>query len=77
MIAKDKLLHFTISAVIAFALSLANPIAGISFTLGLGLCKEYGDSKAQGNKWSWGDIVADAIGVIFGGLIGILVKSNT
>ena len=26
--------------------------------------KEYGDSKAQGNTWSWGDIVADGLGIV-------------
>jgi uncharacterized protein YfiM (DUF2279 family) len=59
----DKFLHFTISSVIAFALSLASPIVGVSFTLGLGLGKEYGDSKAVGNHWDWWDIVADLVGI--------------
>ena len=62
MIAKDKLLHFTLSAVISFAMSLASPIAGVSFTLGKGLGKEYGDSKAVGNKWDWFDILATGAG---------------
>jgi hypothetical protein len=66
----DKLLHFTLSAVFTFALSLANPIAGISFTLGLGLGKEYGDSKAVGNKWDWWDwwdILADGDALDYSG----------
>ena len=65
----DKLLHFTI----CFAVSIFQPWLAVGLSLG----KEYGDSKAQGNKWSWGDILADALGVILGGLIGILVKINT
>ena len=66
---KDKLYHFGI----CFVVSILNPWLAVGLALG----KEYGDSKARGNKWSWGDILADAIGVILGGLIGFLVKSNT
>ena len=32
--------------------------------IGLGLGKEYGDSKATGNAWSWEDIVADGVGIL-------------
>ncbi len=66
---KDKLYHFGICLIV----SIFQPWLAVGLALG----KEYGDSKAQGNKWSWGDILADALGVILGGLIGILVKSNT
>lgn len=40
--------------------------------MGLGLGKEYGDSKASGNKWDWWDIVADAVGIAIG-ILGILI----
>ena len=66
---KDKLYHFGI----CFMVSIFNPWLAVGLALG----KEYGDSKAQGNTWSWCDILADALGVILGGLIGILVKINT
>mgnify|MGYP003571450162 CR=1 FL=1 len=61
-IPKDKALHFVVN----FALALSG---FISYWLPVGLCigasvgKEYGDSKASGNKWSWGDIVADMLGM--------------
>ena len=70
----DKLLHFGISAAAAFVVSLLTSFTGFwtaalcgsLFTLGLGLGKEYGDSKASGNYWSWRDIIADVAGIIAG-----------
>ena len=66
---QDKLLHFGVSAVSTFALSLASPTVGISFTLGLGLGKEYGDSKAPNNHWDWWDLLADVVGIAVGCVI--------
>lgn len=64
----DKALHFGVNVVLA--------LFGIwYYSLGVGLCigaslgKEYGDSQATGNKWSWSDIVADMIGMGVGLLI--------
>jgi uncharacterized protein YfiM (DUF2279 family) len=37
------------------------------------LAKEYGDSKAYGNFWSWWDIVADTLGIILGTVIRVLI----
>jgi uncharacterized protein YfiM (DUF2279 family) len=37
------------------------------------LAKEYGDSKAYGNYWSWWDILADVLGIILGTVIRVLV----
>lgn len=75
----DKVFHFlaclaaTIAASVAtFWMGMWHSITACAlFALGLGLGKEYGDSKAPGNKWSRGDIVADLIGIAAG--IGILV----
>lgn len=75
----DKVLHFfaCLAATVAAALATFKMgmwhsiIAGALFALGLGLGKEYGDSKASGNKWSWGDIIADLLGIIAGS--GILL----
>ena len=39
---------------------------GAAFGMGLGIGKEYGDSKAIGNKWDWLDIAADFAGAISG-----------
>jgi len=61
MIAKDKLYHFGI----CFIVSIFQPWLAVGLALG----KEYGDSRSQGNTWSWGDILADALGIILGVLI--------
>ena len=66
MIAEDKKKHFVYSASATLLVGLINPIYGVCFGAGLGLGKEFGDSKALGNRWSWGDILADALGVAFG-----------
>jgi len=50
-------------------------IASGLFSLGLGLGKEYGDSKAKGNKWDWWDIVADVIGIGVGSLLVFIAYS--
>lgn len=40
--------------------------------MGLGIGKEYGDSKASGNHWDWLDIVADIAGILLGfGIIAL------
>ena len=77
----DKFLHCSVCAGATLIVALGtffmgkwySIIAGGLFALGLGLGKEYGDSKASGNKWSWGDVVADCIGIILGGLLLLLV----
>jgi uncharacterized protein YfiM (DUF2279 family) len=46
---------------------------GAAFALGLGIGKEYGDSRAVGNKWDWLDIVADVLGCAVGYLIHYLI----
>lgn len=80
---KDKLLHFGVSCVATlicgvcmFFLGKAGAIlCGAWFALGLGLGKEYGDSKASGNYWDWWDIVADGVGILVGvGVLAIFLK---
>ena len=69
---KDKVAHYfvcffsTVLISIAFFWlgKVASVICGALFSLGLGLGKEYGDSKAVGNKWDWLDIVADCLGIL-------------
>lgn len=75
-IQKDKIQHFAVCAIAAFVTAcivgamskneFAGATAGFSMAMGLGIGKEYGDSKAKGNAWSWGDILADALGTIVG-----------
>ena len=62
----DKILHFLVCFVITFVLSFINPIFGAFVALVLGLYKEFTDSHKLGNTWSWGDILADVLGIVFG-----------
>mgnify|MGYP003586133573 CR=1 FL=1 len=39
-----------------------------------GITKEYCDSKNPDNKWSWGDIGADAAGIVAGELTKFLIR---
>ena len=64
----DLFLHFGA----CFAPSIFG-LYGVAFALGLGIGKEYGDSKAAGNKWDWLDIVADVAGCAVGYLIHYLI----
>ena len=77
----DKFLHFSVSAGATFLIGIVTFFMGMRdsmiasglFSLGLGLGKEYGDSKAKGNKWDWWDIVADVVGIACGiGVISVL-----
>ena len=38
-----------------------------------GITKEYCDSKNPDNKWSWWDIVADALGILAGTYVKHLI----
>ena len=62
----DKILHFLVSFVIAFPLMAVNIYLAIGVTLAIGLYKEFTDSHKEGNYWSWGDLLADIIGIAFG-----------
>ena len=75
-IQKDKILHFAVCAIAAFVCAsivgamskneFAGATAGFAMAMGLGIGKEYGDSKAKGNKWDWLDILADFLGAVTG-----------
>ena len=62
----DKVLHFLVCFIVTFGLSFINPIFGACVALIIGLYKEFTDSHKVGNYWSWGDILADVLGIIFG-----------
>lgn len=53
---KDKQLHMFM----CFVFALISPWLGLA----AGLVKEGWDSAQPNNKWSWGDIIADVIGVL-------------
>ena len=74
-IGKDKLYHFGVCLATTIAVGVFfGAISGFLSAMFLGIGKEYGDSKAYGNKWSWGDIVANTIGAT-AGLLLILMLS--
>lgn len=58
---KDKWAHLCVC--------LLSAIVSPWLAAGLAIGKEYGDSKAHGNHWCWGDILADVVGVVVGSLI--------
>ena len=64
-IGKDKFKHFAVCLLAA----IIHPMLAI----GLGLGKEYGDSKAKGNRWDWYDIIADGIGMVAGIVIRVSI----
>lgn len=73
----DKGVHYTVCLIYAYIITLvilftthgnylASFLSGIYAGTGIGLGKEYGDAKAHGNYWSWGDILADEAGTVSG-----------
>lgn len=73
---KDKKQHFGVCMTATLVAAVVNRLAGSSdneaavaganLAIGLAAGKEYGDSKAIGNKWDWHDIAADAAGIFAG-----------
>lgn len=69
----DKAMHFTLSLIIGVILALVTLLTPMftffeAFLAAMipGFYKEYKDSQTPENKWSWGDLVADAIGAAAG-----------
>lgn len=81
-IAKDKWQHFIVCIIVAAiiativantcALPLPSCMAGFLGATACGIGKEYGDSKAHGNTWSWSDLAADIAGAVVGCLAGFV-----
>lgn len=81
-IAKDKWLHIIVCAIVAAiiativactcAFPLPSCMAGFLGATACGLGKEFGDSRAHGNTWSWPDIAADMVGAAVGCLVGFV-----
>lgn len=40
--------------------------SGVACALAMGVGKEYGDERAEGNSWDWQDIAVDIVGAIIG-----------
>jgi len=76
MIAEDKVKHFFVNAVVVISITLMLLCLGfetipaytasVFLAVGLSIGKEYGDSRAVGNKWDWWDICYDILGIIIG-----------
>lgn len=82
MIPQDKIEHFFVCLIACMSTgtfaSLFTDVETASFiaaaaTTGLALGKEYGDKKAVGNHWCWWDLLADAIGMLLGIAIIVLL----
>lgn len=69
-IPSDKAFHFIACFVPAL---FGNYNLAIGFAVG----KEVGDMFAQGNRWSWGDILADGLGIVAGLACNYLLKYFT
>lgn len=71
----DKIAHFGVNFILAltgfFRIWLA-----VGLSIGASIGKEYGDMNAKGNKWSWGDILADFLGMALGLGIVFLMKGG-
>ena len=70
----DKVLHFLVCFVIAFPLMSINIYLAIGATLAIGLYKELTDSHKPNNYWSWGDILADVLGVFFAVVVWCVIS---
>jgi len=53
--------------------ALVASLFGAVFALGLGIGKESGDKNNPGSGWSWGDLVADGLGIVVGILVNLLI----
>lgn len=73
-IEKDKYLHALVCMACAIGVGLVFAWHSVVVAMVAGLIaamcaaggKEYGDMLAVGNRWSWGDILADAVGAFVG-----------
>lgn len=54
------------------ALPFPSCTAGFLGATACGIGKEYGDSRAHGNIWSWPDLAADIAGAMAGCLAGLV-----
>lgn len=65
---------FVVSAILAHTTTEPTPciVGGWLSGMFLGVGKEFGDSRASGNSWSWGDMFYNFIGSSIGCCGGLL-----
>lgn len=71
----DKQLHLLLCFAICAVASIVHPVAGAVAALAAGLCKEWHDSRQQGNAWSWGDIAFDMTGTVLAAVTVFLLQT--
>ena len=54
---------------LGYVTGIVASLLGAVFALGLSIGKEAGDKNNPGSGWSWGDLVADGLGIVLGILI--------
>ena len=69
LIGVDKFYHFIVCFIATLVVGVLSTMCGVCFALGLGIGKEVGDYFNKNSGWSWGDIIADIVGVLTGLLI--------
>ena len=62
----DKLLHFLVNYFIITAFSVINFWIGFFICIIASVGKEIYDAKSDSDCFSWGDILADILGILFG-----------
>ncbi len=77
MIPTDKLLHFSISCILAqLCIYTFGEWIGVAICIAVGVIKEYSDSKQPGNHFCWWDILADIVGSAAGLLLYLLISAS-
>ena len=87
----DYILHFAVCSLSTSIIGIASflvvnhflgytpaliaSLFGAVFALGLGIGKESGDKNNPNSGWSWGDLMADALGIASGISINMIIKA--
>lgn len=74
LIGVDKFYHFIVCFIATLVVGVLSTMWGVCFALGLGIGKEVGDYFNKNSGWSWGDLIADLIGIATAVIMLIVVK---